>query len=212
MTVRSASPDPEVRLWATHVLGELTYPEAANALLPRLFDDSIAVRRIAIQSAASLIAAPPAGGPILQGLDHIARDREEAPARRLAAIETMTEIRSGASVPALISALSDPHDAIVEAAVRALTAITREDLGRDARKWMAWWSRNGERHRIEWIIDALTHEKPAIRRAAIDELKGVTKEYFGYYEDLPRQEREAAQERYRAWWISEGRSRFRTTG
>ncbi|WP_437993745.1 HEAT repeat domain-containing protein [Sorangium sp. So ce145] len=212
MTVRSASPDPEVRLWAAHVLGELPYPEAANALLPRLFDDSIAVRRIAIQSAASLIAAPPAGGPILQGLDHIARDREEASARRLAAIETMTEIRSGASVPALISALTDPHEAIVEAAARALVVITRDDLGRDARRWLSWWSRNGERHRIEWIIDALTHEKPAIRRAAIDELKGVTKEYFGYYEDLPRQEREAAQERYRAWWISEGRSRFRTTG
>ncbi|WP_437916321.1 hypothetical protein WME73_16610 [Sorangium sp. So ce302] len=212
MTVRSASPDPEVRLWATHVLGELTYPEAANALLPRLFDDSIAVRRIAIQSAASLIAAPPAGGPILQGLDHIARDREEASARRLAAIETMSEIRSGASVPALISALTDPHEAIVEAAARALVVITRDDHGREARRWLSWWSRNGERHRIEWIIDALTHEKPAIRRAAIDELKGVTKEYFGYYEDLPRQEREAAQERYRAWWISEGRSRFRSAG
>ncbi|WP_437727938.1 hypothetical protein [Sorangium sp. So ce861] len=212
MTVRSASPDPEVRFWATHVLGELPYPEAANALLPRLFDDNIAVRRIAVRSAALLIAAPPAGGPILQGLDHIARDREESPARRLTAIDTMSEIRSGSSVPALVSALSDPHDAIVEAAARALTAITREDLGRDARKWMAWWSRNGERHRIEWIIDALTHEKPAIRRAAIDELKGITREYFGYYEDLPRQEREAAQERYRAWWVSEGRSRFRTTG
>ncbi|AUX31669.1 MULTISPECIES: HEAT repeat domain-containing protein [Sorangium] len=212
MTVRSASPDPEVRFWATHVLGELPYPEAANALLPRLFDDNVAVRRIAVRSAALLIAAPPAGGPILQGLDHIARDREESPARRLTAIDTMSEIRSGSSVPALVSALSDPHDAIVEAAARALTAITREDLGRDARKWMAWWSRNGERHRIEWIIDALTHEKPAIRRAAIDELKGITREYFGYYEDLPRQEREAAQERYRAWWISEGRSRFRTTG
>ncbi|WP_437818932.1 hypothetical protein [Sorangium sp. So ce1078] len=212
MTVRSASPDPEVRFWATHVLGELPYPEAANALLPRLFDDSIAVRRIAVRSAALLVAAPPAGGPILQGLDHIARDREESPARRLNAIETMAEIRSGSSVPALVSALSDPHEAIVEAAARALVVITREDLGRDARKWMSWWSRNGERHRIEWIIDALTHEKPAIRRAAIDELKGITREYFGYYEDLPRQDREAAQERYRAWWISEGRSRFRTTG
>ncbi|XYI01788.1 HEAT repeat domain-containing protein [Sorangium sp. So ce1128] len=212
MTVRSASPDPEVRFWATHVLGELPYPEAANALLPRLFDDNIAVRRIAVRSAAQLIAAPPAGGPILQGLDHIARDREEAPARRLTAIDTMAEIRSGSVVPALMSALTDPHEAIVDAAARALVVITRDDHGRDARRWASWWSRNADRHRIEWIIDALTHEKPAIRRAAIDELKGITKEYFGYYEDLPRQEREAAQERYRAWWSSEGRSRFRTTG
>ncbi|WP_437639891.1 hypothetical protein [Sorangium sp. So ce854] len=212
MTVRSASPDPEVRFWATHVLGELPYPEAANALLPRLFDDNLAVRRIAVRSAALLVAAPPAGGPILQGLDHIARDREESPARRLSAIETMAEVRAGSSVPALISALTDPHEAIAEAAARALVVITRDDQGRDARRWASWWSRNGERHRIEWIIDALTHEKPAIRRAAIDELKSITKEYFGYYEDLPRQEREAAQARYRAWWISEGRSRFRAAG
>ncbi|WP_437839732.1 hypothetical protein [Sorangium sp. So ce1153] len=212
MTVRSASPDPEVRFWATHVLGELPYPEAANALLPRLFDDNIAVRRIAVRSATQLIASPPAGGPILQGLDHIARDREEAPARRLTAIDTMADIRSGSVVPALLSALTDPHEAIVDAAARALVVITRDDHGRDARRWTTWWSRNADRHRIEWIIDALTHEKPAIRRAAIDELKGITKEYFGYYEDLPRQEREAAQERYRAWWTSEGRSRFRTTG
>ncbi|MGK3964321.1 hypothetical protein WMF38_09120 [Sorangium sp. So ce118] len=212
MTVRSASPDPEVRFWATHVLGELPYPEAANALLPRLFDDNIAVRRIAVRSATQLIASPPAGGPILQGLDHIARDREEAPARRLTAIDTMADIRSGSVVPALLSALTDPHEAIVDAAARALVVIARDDHGRDARRWASWWSRNADRHRIEWIIDALTHEKPAIRRAAIDELKGITKEYFGYYEDLPRQEREAAQERYRAWWSSEGRSRFRTTG
>ncbi|XXT23526.1 hypothetical protein WME94_18480 [Sorangium sp. So ce429] len=212
MTVRSASPDPEVRFWATHVLGELPYPEAANALLPRLFDDNIAVRRIAVRSATQLIASPPAGGPILQGLDHIARDREEAPARRLTAIDTMADIRSGSVVPALLSALTDPHEAIVDAAARTLVVIARDDHGRDARRWASWWSRNADRHRIEWIIDALTHEKPAIRRAAIDELKGITKEYFGYYEDLPRQEREAAQERYRAWWTSEGRSRFRTTG
>ncbi|WP_438029482.1 hypothetical protein [Sorangium sp. So ce233] len=211
MTVRSASPDSEVRFWATHVLGELPYPEAANALLPRLFDDNLAVRRIAVRSAALLIAAPPAGGPILQGLEHIARDREESPTRRLTAIDTTAEIRAGSAVPALISALTDPHEAIVEAAARALVVITRDDHGRDARRWASWWSRNGERHRIEWIIDALTHEKPAIRRAAIDELKGITKEYFGYYEDLPRQEREAAQQRYRAWWTSEGRSRFRST-
>ncbi|WP_199694361.1 HEAT repeat domain-containing protein, partial [Sorangium cellulosum] len=211
MTVRSASPDPEVRFWATHVLGELPYPEAANALLPRLFDDNLAVRRIAVRSASLLIAAPPAGGPILQGIEHIARDREESPTRRLTAIDTTAEIRAGSAVPALISALTDPHEAIVEAAARALVVITRDDLGRDARRWASWWSRNGERHRVEWIIDALTHDKPAIRRAAIDELKGITREYFGYYEDLPRQEREAAQQRYRAWWTSEGRSRFRST-
>ncbi|MCC6551959.1 MAG: hypothetical protein IT372_02910 [Polyangiaceae bacterium] len=219
ITVRSASPDPEVRFWATHVLGELPYPEAANALLPRLFDDDIAVRRVARRSAGALVhgargdeprspRAPDPGAPILHGLEHIVRDPDEPVPRRLVAIETMSEIRAAAMVPALIAALSDSHEAIVDAAARALTAVARDDLGRDPRAWTAWWSRSSGRHRIEWLIDALTHEQLAIRRAAGDELKALTREYFGYYDDLPRRDRERAQARYREWWLTEGRAKF----
>ena len=226
MTVRSSSPDPEIRFWATHVLGELRYPEAANALVPRLFDDEIAVRRIARRSAGALVhgdapgqpssrprgADAPAGAPILQGLEHIVRDLEDAASRRVLAIETMAEIRAGAMIPPLIAALADPYESVVEAAARALAAIARDDLGRDPRAWSAWWARNSERHRVEWLIDALTHEQPPIRRAAGDELKALTREYFGYYDDLPRRERERAQARYREWWRSEGHARFHAPG
>jgi hypothetical protein len=52
------------------------------------------------------------------------------------------------------------------------------------------------------------HENADIRRAAGDELKNITKEYFGYYDDLPRTERAAAQARYLQWWESKGRVRF----
>ena len=52
------------------------------------------------------------------------------------------------------------------------------------------------------------HEVPAVRRAAGDKLKAITKEYFGYYDDLPRKEREQAQQRYRDWWRTEGRLRY----
>jgi len=33
---------------------------------------------------------------------------------------------------------------------------------------------------------------------------------FGYYDDLPKKERAKAQERYREWWESKGKARFRT--
>jgi len=51
-------------------------------------------------------------------------------------------------------------------------------------------------------------EQPSLRRAAGDELKLLTKEYFGYYDDLPKRDRERAQGLYRAWWDREGRRRF----
>jgi hypothetical protein len=208
VTVRSSSQDADVRFWATHVLGELRYPEASNAIVPRLFDDDVAVRRIARRSAAALVNAGSAGKPILQGLDHMTRNSDEPIARRVMAIETMGEIRVGAMVPPLIAVLGDPSDEVGEAARRALLLITRQDHGRETRRWLEWWAKLGSRNRLEWLIDALMHETPAIRRAAGDELKQLTKEYFGYYDDLPKKERERAQARYREWWEREGRDRF----
>jgi Type II secretion system (T2SS), protein E, N-terminal domain len=208
VSVRSSSADIETRFWATHALGELRYPEAANVLVPRLFDDEASVRRIARRSAFALVSDGTAGAPILQGLDHITRNAEHPTPDRTLAIETMGEIRSGAMVPPLIAVLADPSDEVGDAARRALLMITRQDFGRDERRWQEWWLRSSGRHRIEWLIDALMHEQPSLRRAAADELKLLTKEYFGYYDDLPKRERERAQAQYRAWWEREGRARF----
>ena len=205
---RASSPDPEVRFWATHVLGELRYPESATVLVPRLFDDDAAVRRIARRSATALVAAGAPGEPILLGLDNITRNADHPSPHRILAIETMGEIRSGAMVPALIAVLEGRAEDVADAARRALLLITRQDHARDARRWNEWWSRHGSRHRIEWLIDALMHEQPSLRRAAGDELKLITKEYFGYYDDLPKKERERAQGLYRDWWERDGKARF----
>jgi len=85
---------------------------------------------------------------------------------------------------------------------------TCQDFGTDARPWLKWWERHSSQHRIEWLIDGLTHEVSTIRRAAGDELRATTKEYFGYSADLPPRDRDRAQQRYRDWWVTEGKSRF----
>lgn len=209
ISVRLSSPDPEIRFWATHVLGELRYAEAGSALLPRLFDDDPHVRRVARRSAAALVAAGAAGEPLLKGLTDLTRNREEPITNRVLAVDTMGEIRAREVIEPLIAALEDPSDELVEAARRALLLITRQDFGREVDTWRLWWAANGSRHRIEWLIDALMHEQPSLRRAAGDELKQLTREYFGYYDDLPRRERERAQSLYRQWWEREGRERHR---
>lgn len=208
VTAKIASPDLDVRFWATHVLGELRYPEAANVLIPRLFDDDVSIRRVARRSAAALVGAGSAGTPLLQGLDHLTRNPDQPIPHRVLAIETMGEIRTGAFVPPLVAVLNDPSDDVSDAARRALLLIARQDFGKDPRRWKEWWRDHGLENRVEWLIDALMHEQPAIRRAAGDELKHLTKEYFGYYDDLPKKDRERAQGLYRAWWLKEGRLRF----
>ena len=89
--------------------------------------------------------------------------------------------------------------------------LARQDFGRDVLAWRAWWSRNASRHRVEWLIDALVHEDAALRRESSNELRGLTKEYFGYAENLPERERARAQQRWRDWWATEGYVRFQTT-
>jgi hypothetical protein len=131
------------------------------------------------------------------------------PFERGAAMHAMSELRHPALVPEMVHALGDGDERVVAAAHAALVLVTRQDFGADARPWLRWWEQNAGRHRVEWLIDALAHETSEIRRGAAEELRTVSKEYFGYSGDLPQRDRERAQQRYRDWWVTEGRARFR---
>lgn len=123
-------------------------------------------------------------------------------------IEAVADLREARAIPALASLLAAGSPDVQRSAHWALVVLARTDFGDNAAAWDQWWRVNCHRHRIEWLIDALMHEVQEIRRAAGDELKSVTKEYFGYYDDLPPRERERAQHRYREWWDTKGKARF----
>lgn len=202
---RLDSPDPEIRGWATHLLCELPYSEAVPYLLVRLRDTDPATRASAAYALAATAKLEPE--TVREALVVLAHGVD--PTERAAAMRAMGELRDGAMVPELVRALGDSDEAVVTAAHDALVRVTRADFGADARPWLRWWEQNSGRHRIEWLIDALTHEVSEMRRAAGEELRATTKEYFGYASDLPARDRERAQQRYRDWWITEGRARFR---
>jgi hypothetical protein len=128
---------------------------------------------------------------------------------RAAAMHVIGELRDQVLVPELVRALVDTHSDVVVSAHDALVQVSCQDFGADARPWVRWWDHHSTQHRIEWLIDALTHDVVEIRRAAAVELRGVTREYFGYSADLPLRDRERAQQRYRDWWATDGRTRFR---
>ena len=128
---------------------------------------------------------------------------------RLLAVETLGELRQPRAIPLLAPLLSASDADLSRVAHHALVVITCQDFERDTRRWAAWWSQSSAQHRIEWLIDALVADDEARAEVAGAELKAVTKEYFGFQSSLPRRERERSQQRYRDWWLHEGRSRFR---
>jgi hypothetical protein len=202
---RLKAPDTEARGWATHLLGELAYVEALPDLLLRLRDVDASTRKSALYAIAALGRTFPT--ETRDALTSLARSLD--PGDRAAALSAMGAVRDPTGIPELVRALADGHEPVVAAAHEALVQLTRQDFGTDARPWLRWWDQNATRHRIEWLIDALTHEVGELRRAAGEELRQTSKEYFGYTADLPARDRERAQQRYRDWWITEGRTRFR---
>ena len=202
---RLMSADPEERGWATHLVCELPYIEAIPRLLPRLRDADASTAVSAAHALASIARSAPE--PVRDALIHLAR--AATPDDRMASIRAMAKLREAPFVPELVHALGDDDDGVVAAAHDALVQVTRQDLGTDARPWLRWWEQNSGKHRIEWLIDALAHDVAEIRRSAAEELRALTKEYFGYAGDLPPRDRDRAQQRYRDWWLMEGRSRFR---
>jgi HEAT repeat protein len=197
--------DTETRGWATHVLSELPYPEAIAPLLLRLRDVDLSTRVSAAYALASVARLYPE--EVRAGVLAVAHNAD--PIDRAAAMRVMGELREPSLVSELVRALADGDEAVVASAHASLVLVTRQDFGLDARPWLRWWELSSSRYRIEWLIDALTHEVSEIRRAAGEELRALSKEYFGYASDLPQRDRERAQQRYRDWWVTEGRARFR---
>ncbi len=209
LVVRTNDGDAEVRGYATRLLGEISGPESAHAIARRFFDGDPEVRRAAVAAARLLASSPDGIATLVAELGGTAEDRMRPTTVRLMASETLAELRQAQAVPYLVRTLEDNPVDIVQSARRALVVLARQDFGTDAAAWQAWWRTASPRHRIEWLIDALTHQSADIRRAAGDELKALTREYFGYYDDLPPAERAAAQRQYRHWWDTRGKARFR---
>jgi HEAT repeat protein len=208
LVVRTADADPEVRAWATRLLGEMPSMESARAISRRFLDGDESVRRAALAAGRLMQSDDEARAALRDGLAQLAADPGQSEDARLGAVEALADVRDPRAVPRLIPLLGDRNAEIAKLVHWALSVLARSDLGRDPKAWHEWWRDNGVRHRIEWLIDALMNDSSEIRRAAGDELKVLTKEYFGYYDDLPKRERAKAQKKYREWWDTKGKARF----
>ena len=208
LVVRTADREPSVRRWATWLLGELPSAEAARAVVRRFSDADSEVRRAALAAGRMMQTDAEARTALRDGLATLAAEPSQPPEIRHSSIEALADLRDPRAVPRLVPLLGTDNAAVVRSVQWALVTLARQDFGREGKLWTAWWQANSGRHRVEWLIDALLADSLEVRRAAGEELKSLTKEYFGYYEDLPPKERERAQRAYREWWEATGKARF----
>jgi HEAT repeat protein len=206
---RTGDPLPETRFWATWLLTEIVDSDAAGPLVPRLVDDDLAVRRAAWAAGRALLLADRrAADVLLEPLVGVILDPGGGVSLRIRSAQALGELRDRRAVEGLIFGLDAREPEIAAACHEALATITRTDPPRRGESWPSWFSREGSRSRVEWLIDALLDDDLGTRETAAAELKELTKVFFGYYANLPRREREDAHRRYVAWWREEGRRKF----
>lgn len=195
--------DRDTRYYAALCAAESRPRAAVDSLVERLFDSDYGVRSIAIDA---LKGYPQA--VLDQGLQP-AREAllSSQPARVQAAANALAKIGDAAAVPVLIDVLDQGTDA-AEHARRALIKLTKQDCGTSASQWRTWWNEHRERHRMEWLIEALGQKDENLASEAVEELRQATGEYFGFHHDLPQKERDQAQQRWIDWWEQSGRQRF----
>jgi hypothetical protein len=193
----------DVRFYATVCCAELRPRNAVYALSERLFDQDFGVRACAIEALA--------GYPV-QDLGHaLVRARRAVhstdPEMVNAAATAIVQLGDIEAISDLIGVI-ERADRGGEHARKALIALTAQDFGPNEKKWRRWYETARGRHRIEWLIDGLVHKEDAIREVAINDLRRLTGEYFGYHHDLPRRDRDLAAERWAQWWRESGHRRF----
>ena len=201
------SDDADRRFCALLCLHEVAHPSALPRLTTLLLGDDATLHPAALEVLRAHRRFPEFASVGATLRTALREPRDSAMVRRRAA-EALGELRDVDAVPLLIAALSDRDGPLALAAQRALVLITRQDFGTTAQHWINWWSEASARHRVQWLIDALLHVDGTIRHEASEELKKLTGQFFGYYYNLPRRERERAHQRYIEWWDREGAERF----
>ena len=200
---RMTAPQRDVRFYATICVAELRPRSAVFALAERLFDQDFGVRAAAVEALTGY-APQELGHALLRARRAVHSSDPDVVAAASGALVALGDTES---VPDLIGVIERSGRG-GDHARRALTALTAQDFGASERKWRKWYEAARRRHRIEWLIEGLGHKEDAIRENAINVLRRLTGEYFGYHHDLPRKERDAAAERWSSWWRDTGQRRF----
>jgi hypothetical protein len=200
---KMSAPHRDIRFFATVCAAELRPRNAVYALAERVFDQDYGVRAAAIEA----LAGYPVGD-LGNALNRARRAVHSSdPEVVAAATAAIMELGDTGAIADLIGVI-ERADRAGEHARRALVALTAQDFGPHEKKWRKWFDSARSRHRIEWLIAGLSHKEDAIREAAINDLRRLTGEYFGYHHDLPKKERDIAAHRWVMWWRDVGRRRF----
>ena len=194
---RLEAPEPIQRFFAIYYYAAVYVPEAIPKLIQRLHDEE---PRISMLAARTLFSYRD-HRDFTMALEHLhgRLTANSLPARRHAAY-LLGLLRDVTAIPRLIDILARRDRGVQSVVEDALAEITKQRLGSSSKRWRAWWTKNQQRSRIEWLLEGLASKDVELRRSASEELRAVTGMDLGYDGGAPRRQREEARQRWQKWW------------
>lgn len=194
--------DAVTRYYAVRLLEQLEVPGQVPALAGRLADRETFVRLAAVDALLHYRRSD----EFRQLLAQLRAQLDDAdPDRQALAAALLGNFRDTAAIPALAAKVGSKERMVRRAVREALSFITKQDFGSSGKKWLKWWKANQGCSRVEWLIEGLLSRNRDIRFSSARELNQLTGEYFGYFYDATKAEREKAARQWRRWWETRGR-------
>lgn len=233
-----ASRLPQTRQDAARLLLSKDYPQAAEALLDALKNtgqpggqvavaDAIAdagnadVRfvepLVAMLTGENSVVRPAAARALVTYQNHgvserlirIAQDQAQDRAVRQVTIASLRRIVTQPAVRALIDLLQDPAPEIRAAAAESLTRLTNiRSYGTDVQLWEAWWARNRNKTRAEWLAElaeSLTRAQMTLESENLHLRERLVNAMTSLYNASPKSQRPAMLAEMYASYVSDVR-------
>jgi hypothetical protein len=194
--------DPRVRYYVVKCLGELRQPKVVPFLAGRLYDREAFVRLAAID-ALQLYRKTPEYDAMLAGLRSRLKDDDFDQQAIAAAL--LGNFKDREALLPLMGLLNSHSKMVCRVAQESLSYITKQDLGTGEKKWIQWWKIHKGEPRVQWLIEGLRSKNRDIRFSSAQELGQLTSQYFDYYFDAEKKEREKAIDQWEEWWQEKGR-------
>jgi hypothetical protein len=206
VVARTGDGDPQIRMWSTLLLAELPSSASVEAICRRLLDEDPEVARAALRSASELTKKPDLRTAVADALCTLLQNGALSDDDRLGVLQALVELKLEAAVPRLLRLLGN-NPAVAQPAQWALRGLVCQDFGADSAAWESWWQTNGDKGRVEWLVQALGHPAVELRRTAFAELRDLAQHDFGYRETLAAGPLQEVQRRYLEWWKTSGKVR-----
>ncbi len=193
----------ELRFYATYLFTELPVGDAAEQLIPRLFDRDQQTREIAKSIVLDAQHEDWFAERVLPLIhDEFAAGSEDL--RVEVAADLLGAIRDRKAVPHLIDGLERFEGRVKARIHAALQRITYKTFVPSVSEWKNWWTDATAQTRYDWVITALNSNSADIRNMVFEEVETFDDLDLDYHPDQPAKLRARAQEQLREWLNSQG--------